>query len=144
MKWIFLLSLSILLLSCGNASEENELMLQKEIDSLETEILELQQANDTLSDHLMKKAYLTKEYPPFFDSIAEPEVYLLEKLRKNSETIPKKAVLGGTMRFTSVSFINEDLIIAEYEDGHIMGKAIYRYTMDKRGNLTFNLVGTIK
>ena len=128
--------------SCGKSSEEKQ--RAAEIDSLKTEILELQRALDTLSDQLMKRNYLTKDFSTYFDSIPEPEKFILEKLREKSNLIPKKAVLGGTMHFTSVSFINNHLILAEYEDGHFMGRAIYQYKMDKIGNLNFELLSELK
>ena len=143
MKKFIILFLAMLLISCGDDSEEKELKLQERIDSLETEISELQQANDPLSDHLMKKAFLTQQYPTFFDSIPEPEFYLLERIQEQSKIIPLKPVLGGTMRFTSVSFINDELIVAEYEDGHIMGKGIYRYRVNKAGELQLKLFATL-
>lgn len=140
-KKVFL-PLLILLIACGMPSEEND--LSKKVDSLEQEIRELKEANDTLSDHLMQKAYVTRSYPQYFDSIPEPEEFLLEKLRERPELIPKEPVLGGTMRFTSVDFINDDLIVAEYEDGHVLGKAIYSYSMDRRGELQFELETVIR
>jgi len=128
--------------SCGKSTEEKQRII--EIDSLKTEIRELQRAMDTLSDQLMKKNYVTKDFSSYFDSIPEPEKFLLEKLEEKSELIPKKPVLGGTMHFTSVSFINAHLILAEYEDGHIMGRSIYQYNMDKNGNLIFELLSELK
>lgn len=86
------------------------------------ELFELQQANDTLSDHLMKKSFVARNYPDYFDTIAEPEMFLLKRLEEHPELIPKEAVLGGTMRFISIYFINDELIVAEFEDGHVMGK----------------------
>jgi hypothetical protein len=142
MKKILVFSLLIMLGSCGKSAEEKQREL--EIDSLKTEILELERALDTLSDQLMKKNYVTKDFSSYFDSIPEPEKFLLKKLRDKSDLIPKKAVLGGTMHFTSVSFINDHLILAEYEDGHIMGRAIYQYKMDKNGNLKFELLSELK
>lgn len=144
MKKSILISLTILLTSCGKASEEKEAILINKIDSLKTEISELQRANDTLSDHLMKKAFLTREYPSYFDTIPEPERFLLEKIQEKPVLIPKKAVLGGTMRFTAVTFIDNELFVAEFEDGHVLGKAVYRYTMDREGELTFRHIGDIK
>jgi hypothetical protein len=128
--------------SCGKSTEEKDRAI--EIDSLNTEIREMQRALDTLSDLLMKKNYLTKDFSTYFDSIPEPEKFLLEKLREKQDLIPKKPVLGGTMHFTEVSFINDHLILAEYEDGHIMGRAIYQYKMDKNGNLIFELLNELK
>ncbi len=142
MKKILVFSLLIMLASCGKSTEEKQRTI--EIDSLKTEIRELQRAMDTLSDQLIKKNYLTKDFSSYFDSIPEPEKFLLEKLREKQNLIPKKPVLGGSMHFTSVSFINDHLILAEYEDGHIMGRAIYQYKMDKNGNLILELLSELK
>lgn len=142
MKNTFYLFFIFFIFSC-NRNAENEAAAAK-IDSLENEIKELKIANDTLSEQALQKAFVTKNYPPYFDSIPNPEEFLLNHLQKKPELIPKKAVLGGTMRFTDVSFINDELFVAEYEDGHIMGKAVYSYSMNKRGELQFSMVGTIQ
>ena len=142
MKNIFLFGFLIVLISCGRSSEEES--LSAKVDSLKNEIVELQKANDTLSDHLIKKAFVARNYPDYFDSIPNPEKYVLERLQKDPELIPKKAVLGGTMRFTSVYFINDELIVAEYEDGHVMGKSIFRYRTDRTGNLKFEPKAQLK
>ena len=62
----------------------------------------------------------------------------------NEIGISFQAVLGGTMRFTAVTFINGELLVAEFEDGHIMGKAVYTYRMTKNGNLSYSHVGNIE
>ncbi|HSI71443.1 MAG TPA: hypothetical protein VK941_14495 [Gillisia sp.] len=139
-KAIFILL--ILLASCGRNSNEETAFSQ--IDSLENEIRELKIANDTLSEQALRKSFVTKNYPAYFDTIANPEEFLLNHLQKKPELIPKKAVLGGTMRFTGITFINEELFVAEYEDGHIMGKTVYKYSRDKKGNLRFYKVGTVE
>jgi hypothetical protein len=48
------------------------------------------------------------------------------------------------MRFTAVTFIDIELFVAEFEDRHVLGKAVYRYTMDREGELTFRYTGDIK
>jgi len=142
MKKILVFSLLIMLGSCGKSSEEKQRIVK--IDSLKTEIRELKRAMDTLSDQLMKKNYLTKDFSSYFDSIPDPEQFLLGKLREKPELISKKPVLGGTMHFTEISFINDHLLLAEYEDGHILGRSIYQYKMDKNGNLIFELLTELK
>lgn len=142
MKNLYYTIAFLFLISCGNSSEEPNDLNQK-IDSLQTEIEQLKQANDTLSDHLLKKSYVTRTYPEFFDSIPDPESFILEKLQESPIPIPKDGVLGGTMHFTEVSFINDELLLAEYEDGHVMGKAIYTYRIDRTGKLQFELVSAI-
>jgi len=138
LKYLLLLNL---ILACGKPSEDTS--AEKKVDSLETEITRLKIENDSLAELLLNKSFKTKEYPKYFDSIQQPEVFILEKLREKQELIPKTPVLGGTMHFTSVSFINDHLILAEYEDGHIMGRSIYQYKMDKNGNLIFELLSEL-
>jgi len=139
LKYLLLLNL---ILACGKPSEDTS--AEKKVNSLETEIVRLKMENDSLAVMLQNKSFKTKEYPKYFDSIEQPEVFILEKLREKQDLIPKKPVLGGTMHFTSISFINDHLILAEYEDGHIMGRAIYQYKMDKNGNLIFELLSELK
>lgn len=143
MNKLLFISFGMLLVSCGNPSAEKQ-EHSRIIDSLENEIEELKEANDTLSDHLMQRRYATKTYPTFFDSIPEPEQYLLKEIQEKKELIPKDAVLGGEMRFINVSFINEDLFLAEYEDGHVMGKGIYTYRLAPSGELNFELLTVVE
>ncbi len=141
MKKLFYLAIIGMMFSCGKSAEE--ISLSQKADSLQTEIRELQIANDTLSDHLLKKSFAAINYPAFFDSIAEPEEFILQELQEKPELITKKAVLGGTMRFTQISFINDDLLVAEFEDGHIMGKTLFRFRVNRNGDLTFSQVCNI-
>ncbi len=142
MKNSILFGFWIVLISCGRSSEEKS--LSEKVDSLTTELVALQQANDTLSDHLIKKAFVARNYPEYFYSIIQPEKFVLDRLQEHPELIPKEAVLGGTMRFTSVYFINDELIVAEYEDGHVMGKSIFRYQPDRKGNLKFEMIARLQ
>lgn len=142
MKKITAFGLFIFLASCqepGNSDSRDA-----KIDSLQTEIEALKRANDTLSDHLMTRTYLTKNYPEYFDSIPEPEKFILNDLQQKPDLMPKEAVLGGTMRFTKVTFINGELLVAEFEDGHVMGKAVYTYGMARSGDLVYSYVGNIE
>ncbi|MFO7719903.1 MAG: hypothetical protein R6W85_05610 [Gillisia sp.] len=142
MKKSILFGFLIVLISCGRSSEEE--LLSEKVDSLKTEIIAVQQANDTLSDHLIKKAFVARNYSKYFDSIAEPEKFILDRLQEHPELIPKEAVLGGTMRFTAVYFINDELIVAEYEDGHVMGKSVFRYKTDRKGSLKFEMIAKLQ
>lgn len=139
---VFLLCLVLLTASCQNNGADDSQQLR--IDSLESEIASLKRANDTLSDHLMTKSFLTKDYPEYFDTIPEPEKFILNDLQEKPELIPVEGVLGGTMRFTTVTFINGELLVAGFEDGHNMGKAVYTYRITKKGDLTYTFIGNIE
>lgn len=143
MKKFFYSALVVVIAGCAGTSEE-ENTLSSKIDSLEREIEALKTANDTLSEHLIQKSYIAKDYPAYFDTIPEPDIFILENLQQDPNLIPKDAVLGGTMRFTAVSFVNDELLLAEYEDGHVMGKAVFSYTINATGEPEFALVGTVK
>ena len=139
-KFVFIILIG-LMFSCGKSAEE--ISLSQKVDSLQSEISELKIANDTLSDHVMRKSFVTKNFPAYFDSIAEPEEFILQRIQEKPELITKKAVLGGTMRFTQISFIEEDLLVAEFEDGHIMGKTLIRFRVNRDGELNFTQVCNI-
>lgn len=142
MKKLLFLILLFSIASCQD--REVDTSQQDKIDSLESEIAALRSANDTLSEHLLTKSFLTKDYPAYFDSIPEPESFVLNNLQESPELIPEDAVLGGTMGFTAVTFINGELLVAEFEDGHNMGKAVYTYRMNKNGDLTYSYIGNIE
>ncbi|MCM4159793.1 hypothetical protein FHG64_15710 [Antarcticibacterium flavum] len=142
MRKLYIICCVAAFLACGRSPEEDKYV--SIIDSLKVENKDLQQANDTLSEHLLKKAYIARNYPKYFDTIPEPEEFILKEISQEPGLIPKEAVLGGTMRFTEVSFINDKLITASYEEGHVMGEAVYSYSMNKRGQLQFSLVGIVK
>lgn len=142
MKNLFLICITILMISCQE--RESGESQQATIDSLEAKIASLKSANDTLSEHLLTKSFLTKDYPEYFDTIPEPEMFILKDLQEKPELIPEDAVLGGSMRFTAVTFINGEILVAEFEDGHIMGKAVYTYKMDRNGALSYSYVGNIE
>ena len=56
-------------------------------------------------------------------TIEEQEI-ISEYLKENiSELSPEKEVLGGKFYITSIDFLSDQKIIAEYEDGHIALKA---------------------
>jgi len=46
-----------------------------------------------------------------------------------SELSPKEAVLGGTFYVTNIDFIEEDLVLVKYEDGHIDLEAHAKYSI---------------
>lgn len=56
-------------------------------------------------------------------TIEEQEI-ISEYLKENiSELSPEKEVLGGKFYITSIDFLSDQKLIAEYEDGHIALKA---------------------
>ena len=78
------------------------------------------------------------------NQINNPEKYITNSLEKRKDLIPLKPTLGGTMEFEKIQFLGEKWVIASYSDGHISGRAIYSYVIDKNDNLKFELISTNK
>lgn len=142
MKKIFLLPAIALLLSCTNAAEKEKTELR--IDNLEAEVAELKIEKDSLEKELQllqsrNPVVFTKD----FDSLEKPEVYIVEALERNSQLIPEKSVLGGTMRFVDSEILNERFIWAAYEDGHVAGEAIFQYKLNEADSVDFKLISEV-
>ena len=143
MKKIFLLPAVALLLSCTNAAEKEKTELR--IDNLETDVTELKIEKDSLEKELqLLKSRNPVVFTKDFDSLEKPEVYIVEALERNSQLIPEKSVLGGTMRFVDSEILNERFIWAAYEDGHIAGEAIFQYKLNEADSIDFKLISEVQ
>lgn len=64
------------------------------------------------------------------DTEVSHEDVVREYIQENiSELSPEPEVLGGTFYVTNIDFIEEDLILVEYEDGHIALEANAKYSI---------------
>lgn len=143
MKKIFLLPVLALLLSCANEAEKEKTKLR--IDNLEADVTELKIEKDSLEKELqLLKSRNPVVFSKDFDSLENPEVYIVESLERNSQLIPEKSVLGGTMRFVDSEILNERFIWAAYEDGHLAGEAIFQYKLNQADSIDFKLISKIK
>ena len=64
--------------------------------------------------------------------LADPVPTLVKDLQAHPELIPYEGVLGGTMRFGSpehIHVLNDRWVYAYFEDGHILGWGLFRYTV---------------
>jgi len=77
------------------------------------------------------------------NDIPNPEEYVKITLRKKIELISIKAVLGETVRFGNIKLLGSKWLIADFNDGHIEGKAIYNYKLNQKGQLEFELFTSI-
>ena len=75
--------------------------------------------------------------------IANPEGFIKNSLRKKSDLIPLEAVFGGTMHFGNIQLLGSEWLIADFADGHVQGRSIYRYKLNKKGQLEFELLNSI-
>ncbi|SCY33734.1 hypothetical protein SAMN05192588_2342 [Nonlabens sp. Hel1_33_55] len=74
------------------------------------------------------------------NGISNPEGFIENSLRKNEELIPINAALGGKMGFGNIQVLSSEWLIAEFDDGHILGKAIYKFSLNNNNQLDFELL----
>lgn len=108
--------------------------LQQQIDSLNTALQEAQ----SIQDYWF---YPENEGAVFSEKgIKNPKKAIEDALRGKPELIPMEAVLGGTMRFGNIEILSDKWVIADYDDGHVTGKSIYRYQLTNNKTFTFELM----
>lgn len=147
MKKIILVSVFFSILSCAEV-EKNKNLSSTEIDSLNITIEKLRNENSSLRKDLMDKSAETNYwYANDFEGrklmdqgIINPSEYIADQLKDQPEIIPMKAVLGGKMHFLNVQILGREWIIADYEDGHVLGKALFQYKVNKDGKVDFKLI----
>lgn len=76
--------------------------------------------------------------------LTNPESDLMNDLnRKQSQLIPVKGSMGGTMTIRDSRILNDRYALAYYEDGHNGGYLILKYTVNN-GNITWSVVDNSK
>lgn len=129
-----------------DASHLNELEAaieaqQLTIDSLNHQIDSLQQVNNELKEDehywfdTWSGAYQFEQL-----GIYDGKERILSQLYDSPQLIPMEAVLGGTMMFGRIELLGDSWLIAEYDDGHVVGKSLYEYKVDKEGKITFSIL----
>ena len=72
--------------------------------------------------------------------ISEPEKYITDNLFNNPKLIPYSGVLGGTMRFWKVTLLGDRWAIAYFEDGHVAGRVLLKYTIKKDNSIKWTIM----
>lgn len=69
---------------------------------------------------------------------------LLEDLATHDELLPVEGVLGGSMKWWPEYSVvlNEKYVFGYFEDGHILGYALLKYSFDKDDTLKWQLIDT--
>jgi cell division protein FtsL len=69
---------------------------------------------------------------------------LLEDLATHDELLPVEGVLGGSMKWWPEYSVvlNEKYVFGYFEDGHILGYALLKYSFDKDDNLKWQVIDT--
>lgn len=65
-----------------------------------------------------------------------------ESLKSSPQLIPYEGILGGTMFFYEVKILNYKWAFASFEDGHIAGQALYSYTVEENGDISWELINS--
>ena len=121
---------------------------RNQTEILRAEVESLQAKNDSLAKILADKQPKSNYW---FDEqhegqklielgIKNPVAFIENNLREKTELIPLKAILGGTMHFGNIQLLGREWLIAEFDDGHIQGRAIYRYMLNEEGLLDFEML----
>jgi len=132
--------------------EANIIESNSEVDSLRIVNVSITQERDSLLDELKildreVNYWFNQEYDGdnFNDKgINDPKEYLLDALDKNRELIPMEGILGGTMHFGKLEILSSEWLIVDYDDGHIIGKAIFEYHFGEKDEVTFKLIKSIE
>ncbi len=148
---IILASLSIFSCKENNPTEIDSLEMEK-TTILEFKIDSLTTINDSLIQALsVEKPESDYGYDALYDGkdllrngIADPAGFIESSLQKKPELIPLNGILGGTMHFVKIQPLSSQWIIAYYEDGHIEGRALYKYHLNKNGELEFELLDSLE
>lgn len=125
---IILISLTFLL-SCENTNlETNETTIEYEQLKSENDSLKAIIKNNRISTDLIELG------------LKNPQTDLLNSLQKRTDLFPIKGELGTKMHFGSVKIINENWILAEFDDGHSLGYGIYEFTVENDTTIDFKLI----
>jgi len=101
------------------------------IDALESKLEVSFTLPDYVLDGLSKRGFKTP-------------LALLQDLETHDELLPVEGVLGGSMKWWPEYSVvlNEQYVFGYFEDGHILGYALLKYTFDQDDNLKWQLVNT--
>lgn len=150
MKKLFVILIVLFAISgCSN----NDSAIQKMNPTLDS-LREINASIINQRDSIIKEYKTFEKYgywfnPKYFDDfyskqgIAKIE-YICDSLRNNPKLIPMDGILGGTMHFEKIDLLSSEWVIAEYNDGHTMGKAIYKYKINGDGSISFKIIKSIE
>ena len=133
--------------ACDNNKVVNQKLSQK-IDILQVQNDSLKKVLDLRNaESEVKLADSPEWYYPETDSrelldsgIEDPEAYIQNALREKTDLIPMDAVLGGTMHYNNIQLLGNNWLIADFEDGHVYGKALFEYKISNRNKLNFKII----
>lgn len=115
-----------------------------------TRVDSFQQSDSTYSEGIECKKYLEYWFSEYDKmdllekGLVNPEKELFESLveeKELSKEIQQDAILGGTVRFDpNPFFISRNFVVVAASDGHIEVYYLFRYDIDKAGNIKWKLL----
>lgn len=132
MKKIIIFALAAATLGCADNLDKQ---LEMERDSLQVEVDNLRVEMDSLILENRKHQFATPD-------MEKEEI--VNAFNKRTDLIPLEPVLGGTMRYGNIEIIDDGLIVASYNDGHVEGSSLFKYTAGDSGVLEFKHIYTIR
>jgi len=72
--------------------------------------------------------------------IPDPEKNLIESLDSNIALIPYPGVLGGRMHFGKITLLGNRWAVADFDDGHIIGRMLLKYTIQKDSSIMWKVI----
>jgi hypothetical protein len=135
-------------LSCSDSEPTIETKFDKELTKeLKSDTTQIDASNqNTTIKEKQENYWFDQDFEgiEFIDAgISQPEFFIENSLRNQPELIPLDAVLGGTMMFGNIDLLSKKWIIAEFDDGHVYGRAIYKYRLEKDTIIKFKLLDWI-
>lgn len=144
LKLIIFIFFSFMLFSCDDEQRDLE-KKDLQLDSLSRELTKYKRTSDSLRA-LIEKGDIAAQYPIYygeeFDTIENPKNFVENALKERDDLIPLDPVLGGTMAFREAKVLTEDWILGSYDDGHIEGKSIFKYSLNPDGEVDFTLIAS--
>ena len=131
------------LMSCQDRDREFEVH-QERYDSLLRVVDEYRKSADSFRAQPAKGEAVGDPvfYGKEFEEIENPGEYIADALRDQPEMINLDPVLGGSMEFREIKVLTREWVLAQYDDGHIQGRAIYRYTLQPDGSVDFKVIAS--
>lgn len=147
---------NLTLLNRINSEDLNQTETKKKIVELQTQVEKLNQKQGMLNrdkEHLVKElndVVKLLESTPKLNSImienlkekgiTDSEEILLDLLGK-PDIVPFDGVLGGTMFISRAWLLTDHYVLAEFEDGHVLGYMILEYEI-KDQHIIWNVMGS--
>ncbi|MFP4366914.1 MAG: hypothetical protein ACLFQA_07450 [Bacteroidales bacterium] len=135
----------------------------RKVSELEEQVSELRGLNELCLTHNDSLSMVLQEFrinnalPPFLDKrqieelqkrgLNDPVKEIRDDLVGNPDLISRSSVLGGRMDFyfrDGIHILNDRWVFAYFEDGHIDGALLLKYTIKENGSLAWEVLDETK